>query len=569
MDGIFWQIGVIFIIAATGAFIARLFKQPIIPAYIITGIIIGPIAGLITNTEIITTLSEIGIAFLLFIVGLELNFSRLKEVGLVASLGATSASIMIFALTFVVATFLSFRTIEAAYISLVVVFSSTMVVVKILSDKKELETLHGRIILGILLMQDVLAIAVLTSLTTIKEISAMLILLTALKAIAIIGIGWLGSKLIFPRIFGFAAKLPELLFMISVATCFLFATAFAYVGFSIAIGAFIAGVMLANLPYNIEIASRAKSLRDFFATLFFVSLGLELSLNGLSSLILPAIVFTLMVVFLKPFIFMVTCSFFRYPKKVLFKTANALGQVSEFSLIVIAQGLLLGHISQNIFTLTIILAVITISLTSYFLKFENKIYSRLPKFLDLFDFMKKSEEMKPSDEILEEKYEILLCGYDRIGYSVLKSLVKSKRRFLVIDYNPETIRMLTKRKIPCMYADVSDVEVMERLNLKDLKLVISTIPDMTDSIIIISKVRDVNKKAALFMTASHLDEALKLYEKGADYVILPHFLGGEHFSELLKTHTLDIKDLTARKLNHVASLKKRADLGHHHPVHLY
>lgn len=561
---IFFQIGFIFIIATLGAYLSKLFRQPLIPAYILTGIVIGPFLGYITNSDIIATLSGIGIAFLLFIVGLEMDIKRLADIGLIASLGGSIQMILTFLLGFFIASLLLFKSIEAAYIGVVVAFSSTMIVVKLLSDKRELDTLHGRVIVGMLLMQDILAIAVLSFLTSMNEFSALILVYSLLKGISIVAVALICSKYLFPVLFRFAAMSQELLFMLAVSVCFFFSLIFSYIGFSIAIGAFVAGITLANLPYNIEIIGRVRSLRDFFATLFFVSLGLQLNLVNISALVYPLIVFTLVVVILKPLIVLAICGFYGYAKKTSFLAANYMAQISEFSLIIVAQGLLLGHISQNIFTLTILLAIVTITITSYLSKFDSVIYNSISKFLGIFDLVKKAEHLNYIPQYSD--YEVILAGYDRIGYSVLRKLQEMKKKFIIVDFNPEIIKRLAKKKIPCLYGDIDDIEIIERLNLKKVELLISTIPDKKDSELLIKRLRKVNKKAAIFVTANRVEEALELYDAGADYVVLPHFLGGEHISVLLDDFSLDIEKIVKDKFNHIKELRNRMDLGHEHPL---
>jgi len=392
MANIFFDIGFILIIATVLAFIAKFLKQPLIPAYILTGLIIGPFFGLITNSDIITTMSEIGIAFLLFIVGLEINIKRLTDVGIVSTIGGLTQILIIFTASFIISVFIGFIQIEAFYLALIIAFSSTMIVVKLLSDKKELDTLHGRIIIGFLLLQDIIAIFVLSILTTLSEFSFLILFFSIIKGIIVFLIAAFTGKYIFPKIFTFAAKSRELLFITAISVSFLFSILFNLMGFSIAIGAFVAGVTLANLPYNIEIIGKIKPLRDFFSVLFFVSLGMGLLLSSFEGILKPLIIFLILVIVIKPLVTMFICSYFGYKKRTSYLTAISLAQISEFSLIIAAQGLLLGHISQEIFSLTVLLAVITIGLTSYFIKFDGLIYSKLKNHLGFFDLFTKERE---------------------------------------------------------------------------------------------------------------------------------------------------------------------------------
>ena len=590
MQNIFFDIGMVIIVATVFAFIAKTLKQPLIPAYVLAGIIIGPVLGLITNTEVITTLSEIGIAFLLFIVGLEMNLRKLKDVGLVSSVGGLVQMLSIFTFTFILAVFLGFVYQEAIYLGLIIAFSSTMVVVKLLSDKRALDTLHGRIIIGFLLMQDILAILVLSILNTMDNFTFIFLVLSLVKGVVVFLVAIGASRYIFPALFEFAAKSQELLFISAVSISFLFSIIFANIGkiiifligllgvslsadmveylspgFSIAIGAFVAGITLANLPYNIEIIGKVKSLRDFFAVIFFVSLGMELFLGSFMALLKPLLIFLVLIIFLKPLITMFLCSFFGYKKRTAFSASISLAQISEFSLIIVAQGLLLGHLSQEIFSLTVILAVITIVLTSYFIKYEDRVYFKLAGVLEIFD--KLTGAYGHLEYLPRKKHEVILCGYNRIGYSIVNTLKKLKKKLLVVDFNPEVIGELIKDKVPCIYGDVGDSEILERINLKGAEMVISTVPIKRDNLLLIKKTKEQNKKAMIFVTSTQIKNALDLYDAGADYVILPHFLGGEHVSLLIEDFTSDINSIIRTKIKHIEDLKKRRTLGHGHPAH--
>jgi len=561
MTNILFDIGFIIIIATVFAHFARLFKQPLIPAYILAGIIIGPVLGIITNTEVITTLSEIGIAFLLFIVGLEINIRKLKHVGLVASLGGVIQIVFIFSIAFIISLLLGFFIIESVYIALLIAFSSTMVVIKLLSDKKEIDTLHGKIIIGILLVQDIVAIIALSILTTLSDFSFIVLAYSLLKGVIVLLFAVTVSKYIFPKFFTFAAKSQELLFISAVAISLLYSILFNYLGFPIAIGAFIAGVSLANLPYNIEIIGRIRPLRDFFSVIFFVSLGMELLLGTFNAILKPLVVLLLLVIFVKPLIMMFTTAFFGYKKRTAFLTSISLAQISEFSLIIIAQGLLLGHINQEIFSITVLLAIITITLTTYFVEFQNAIYNRLAPYLNVFD---KFSENKDYLEYIPKRrrYEIIMCGYNRVGYGIFKTLRKMKKGMIIVDYNPETIKSLIKEKIPCLYGDIGNIAILERLNFRKAKIVISTVASKPVNNFLIKTAKKENKNITIFVIANQINDALDLYDAGADYVVLPHFLGGEHISLLIENFAKDVNYIIEHKIKHIRELKERHTLGH-------
>ena len=334
VDGFFMDIAIMISIATFGAFLLKLLKQPIIPAYIITGLVIGPYGlGLVSDLGTIRVFAEIGIAFLLFVVGLEFDFSRVKSIGLISSVGGTFLTLLSFCGGALIAIGIGFKSLEIVYLALVVSFSSTLVVIKLLSDYKELDTLHGRIMVGMLLMQDIIAIVAMSILSSVQTFTPILLLISLLRGIGMIIVAIVASKYLFPAIFKFAAKSKELLFLLSITTCLLFGIAGLELGFSIAIGGFIAGLALANLPYNFQIISLVTPLRDFFATLFFVALGAELMLPSVREVMTPVICLLAFVLFIRPVITMILTNFFGYANKVSFLVSSSLTQVSEFGLI--------------------------------------------------------------------------------------------------------------------------------------------------------------------------------------------------------------------------------------------
>jgi len=565
MDSIFLQLAVVIVVATVFAYGARILKQPLIPGYIIAGLVIGPLLGLFNNSEMMFFLSEVGIAFLLFIVGLEINFNRLRNVAIVAIVGGIAQIILLFIIGFGIGNWLGYLPLEAVYIGLIISFSSTMVVLKILSDKRQLDTLHGRIIIGILLMEDFFAIFALSILTSVNDFSVSNLYLSLFKAIIVILIAIFGSKLIFPEVFDFAAKSQELLFMSALATCFFFAVVFNYIGFSIAIGAFVAGVTLANLPYHFQIIGKAKSLRDFFAIIFYVTIGAELVITSSKDILIPLLVLGGVVIIFKPLLIMIFTSVLGYRSRPSFLVSSSLAQTSEFGLIIASQGMVLGHVKSDIMSIAIILALFTITTTSYSAKYDRHMYRIFAPLLKGFE--KLSGFKHPLEYSSQQNFGVVLCGHNRIGYSILRTLQKTKENVLVIDYNPEVIKHLMEQKIPCIYGDVSDHEIVERINLKKVKMIISTIPGVDDNVSLIRRAKRASKKIFVIVAADQIKEALELYKHGADYVVLPHFLGGEHVSLLIDKYRGNLGPLFRKKLNHIKELERRHKLGHEHPKH--
>ncbi|MBI4150321.1 cation:proton antiporter [Candidatus Woesearchaeota archaeon] len=563
---IFYELGLIIIVATLGGFLARFCRQPLIPAYILVGIVLGPWLGVITNSAMVETLSLAGIAFLLFLVGLELDINKLRDIGPVATIGGIAQVFLTGIAGFFLARLLGFSPMQALYLGIILSFSSTMVVVKLLGDKHELATLHGRIIIGLLLMQDIIAIFALSTLATINGFFAHAFLLAMIKAIGILIFLFVCGKYIFPKLFHYIASSQELLFLSALSICFFFSYLFNVIGFSIAIGAFVAGLSLANLPYHIEIIGKVKSLRDFFATIFFVSLGLNLTLGNMDGLWWPLLWLTLAVVLLKPFIMLLLISAFGQARRTAFLSAAYLAQISEFSLILAAQGIALGHITKSIFTITVLLAMLTITLTSYFIKFDNALFQLFSSIIHRLGIPQHNEKhLNYLPEEQQQSYAAVLIGYDRIGYDIFSSLQRSKRSFVVVDFNPDIIKQLVTQRVPCIYGDVGDEEIIDRLNFKKTAIVVSTVPMVDVNTILIHRIKQQSHKTAIFVTAESVRDALTLYNNGADYVILPHFLGGERVSSMIEQFEGNLEKVTRFKYDHIDELKKRLAMQHDHP----
>lgn len=556
---LFFSIGIIIILATFLGYLAKLIRQPLIPAYIVTGVILGPLGiGLLHDMAAIKSLSEIGIAFLLFIVGLEIDLKKLRTVSVVSTFGGILQVILTFIFGFIVAVFLGFNQVTSIYVGLIVAFSSTMVVVKLLSDKDSLDTLHGRIILGILIIQDLLVILALSMMATFTQFSYAILIIAVSKGIILLAISILISKWLLPPFFKSAAKSGELFFLLAVSVCFGFALIAHAMGFSIIIGAFIAGVGLASLPYNIDIIGRVMSLKDFFATIFFISLGMQLVFIG-ESMILPLIILTLFVVLLKPLIVMVITSFFGYERRTSFLASMSLGQVSEFSLVMVTLAYYqLGHVTQEFFSMIVLLTVITIILTSYFIHHDNSIYRKLSRSLKVFEEVsidRKRLEYKRRDH----KAKVVIFGCHRMGSIFLEALKKLHKSLLVVDFNPEVIDNLMKKKVSCLYGDLMNVEILDRLDLDNVKLIISTIPREEDNEFLIEHVKSRNPNVKIFVTSNHTQQALDLYEAGADYVILPHVIGGKKVSGFLVDVVKgrkELKDIRNKHLKELLSYEK-------------
>jgi Kef-type K+ transport system membrane component KefB len=534
-------ISLIVAISALLTILARIIKQPPIIAYLIAGIIVGPLVlnwiGISSlSTGILQSFARIGVAFLLFIVGLSLDFRLLKEIGKASTItGIIQVAIITFLGT-LLSIFLGFDNLTALYIGVALAFSSTVVVVKILSDKKELETLHGKIAVGILIIQDILASIALMVLPVIKEINENNIIQILEKfgaAIVLIVFVFLLAKFAFNRFMNYLAKSQETLFLFGIAWALALATIFYALGFSMEIGALIAGMSLASSKYALDLEGKMKPLRDFFIVLFFVFFGSQLT-TITWSLLKVAIILSIFVMIIKPLIAMYILKFLGYTKRTNFLASISLAQVSEFSLILVMLGFSIGQLNQEIMNLSVLVALITIGLSTYAMNYSHKLTENLSGFLSLFE-----GKIKQKDECKNNCYDIILIGYHRIGFKLFETLKNLNKKLLIVDYNPKVVLNLQDKKIASIYGDVGNKNFLNDLPLAKAKLIISTIPEESSNILIKEVLKEHKSAATFIATVEQPRQAIDLYNEGIDYVLIPHHLGGEFAAHMIKDFGLD------------------------------
>ncbi|MBI2137132.1 cation:proton antiporter [Candidatus Woesearchaeota archaeon] len=558
MDNLLFDVGIVIIAAALLAYVARLLRQPMVLGYIIAGFVIGPaVLGFISSSVTISALSELGIAFLLFIVGLEIDFKVIRRSGLRAAGVGVFQVVCSAVLGFALARLFGFSVIESLYVGAALTFGSTMVVVKLLSDGGVLDTLQGRLALGVLLVQDVAAIFVLALLPNFAGFSVGSVGLSVAKGFVILAVAIVASRFLLPVFFRISASSTELLFLSAVSWLFGFAFFAEFLGYSLAVGAFVAGVTLASSHYRVEVVSRVKSLRDFFATVFFVSLGMQLAVPSLGGVPLVGVVaFALFVIVANPLMVALLASFFGYNSKVSVMSGLYLGQVSEFSLILSSVGVSLGHIGGDVAAVIAVVAALTITSTTYVIRYDEAVYRFLRRVFHL-------RVRESADSVQDKRHDVVLCGYNRIGYSIAKKLKELGRSFVVVDFNPDIVARLKRQGVQCVYGDVGDVELLKRLGIPAASLVISTVPGVYENELVIREARKGD--AVAIVTSNHIDAALRFYDAGADYVIMPHFLGGEHVALLLEKFC-DAPSMLSRRFEHIRELHQRRMLGHCHPL---
>ena len=560
---LFVELTVIILLALVVSIIANVLKQPLIIAYIITGIFVTSFFfDFVTFGDITSIFSKIGIAFLLFLVGLNLNPKVIKEIGVVATITGLGQIIFTSIIGFFISMYLGFSTVESLYISVALTFSSTIIIMKLLSDKEDLDTLYGKISIGFLIVQDLVAIFILMFIPMLSnnlEISSLTF--NILKGIFIIFLIWILSIYVLPRITKQIAKNQELLFLFSIGWCFLVSSIFFYFGFSIEIGALLAGIGLSMSPYRLEIAYKVKPLRDFFIIIFFIVLGSQMHLSSISPILLPAIIFSLFILIGNPLIVMVLMGMLGFTKRNSFFAGLTVAQISEFSLILIALGVSNGHLSQNILSLVTLVGLITITGSTYMIIYAEKIYPLISRYLSVFERKGKLKD----DYKLRKDYEAVLFGYNRIGFSILKAFDRMKIKYVVIDFDPEIVAELSKEGKNCIYGDADDIELFKELNINKLKMIISTIPNIETNSLIIQEIRKENPDSIIMVTSHSIEDSLKLYKTGADYVIMPHFLGGEYMLKMIESNGTNRNKYKKESKSQIDHLMERMKKGHKHP----
>ncbi len=558
---LFFELSLVLVVAAIVAFVMQRLRQPLIIGHILTGIIVGPLLLNVLHTRaVLDIFSQLGITTLLFLVGLNLRPSVLREVGkasIVVGLGQVALSIL---LAFPLAQWLGFSWMTSLYLALAFSFSSTILVLKLLSDKRDLEKLHGKISVGVLLVQDMVALSVLAVISTLQAggFQSMDHLTTAFtNACLLVAVVLIVARFFLPPMVRLFAASQECLFLFAVAWGVGMASFAAILGFTPEIGGLLAGIALASSPYHYEINAKIKLLRDFFLVLFFVLLGASLSFQGLSQFWREVIIFSAFVVIGKSMIVFLLMSVLGYNKKTGFTVAVSLAQVSEFSLLLVILGVRLGHLSGNVVSLLTVVALISMAISSYGIRWVGHLYEWFAPWLALV------EAQKPIREISrKERFDTILFGCHRVGEDFLTTIKKLKKKYLVVDFDPAVIYRLTQAGVPCRYGDAEDNEFLDELNLAHAKTIISTLPEFEANAFILEKARKANPSSIVILIAHGVEEATLLYKAGATYVVMPHFLGGNYASLLIEKYGANATKFGLERKKHLEHLRRKEPLAH-------
>jgi len=565
-------IGASIIAATILAYLGNLLKQPLLLAYIAAGAAIGPQFGLalVRSKEDISIISEIGLILLLFMIGLELDLKKIKDAGKSLVITGTFQFVLcvlmglgfFLLLGFTIGPPYEYRIFgvkvlggeyDLLYLAVCIGLSSTAVVVKLLYEKHELDTLAGRLTVGVLVFQDLWAIIMLSVQPTLADPKLFKLLLNFGEGALLVIISLVLSKYLLGYLFRKIAKLPELVLVASLAWCFFVCGLAGYFDLSLEMGALVAGAAISTYPYNLDIISKIVSIRDFFITLFFVGLGMAIPnpLDNLGMLKLAGVA-ALFVIATRFFSVYPLLYFLGNGNRVSLLASINLSQISEFSLVITAIGIKYNHIVPDIQTLIIYIFVITSITSTYMIKSSHALQGFFSKVLNMVGF--KSLQEAPQEEAGKTPRDVALLGFFRIASSFLREIQQLspelQERLVVVDFNPEVYRKLQAQRVKVFYGDISNPEALHHAGIEDAKVVISTIPDSilvgTDNVRLLKQVRSLCPLAKIVVTADNPTAALKMYQEGADYVLRPNRLAGNHLVAVVE-HLLRQDGVTLRE----------------------
>ena len=541
----FSEVAAVLAVAAVIGALAFWLRQPLIIAFIFVGILLGP-AGLdwVHAFDQVDLFAKLGIGLLLFVVGLKLDLHLIRSVGRVAVVAGFGQMIMTAVVGYAVALALGMTPMTAFYVAAALTFSSTVIIVKLLSDNREIEALHGRIALGILIIQDIVVVILMIGLTAYRGESdeshvGMQTLQVIGKGIGFLALIAIATRYLLPSLLRSLARWPELLTLFAIAWAIGLASLGTGLGFSKEVGAFVAGVALAATPYKAILAARLVSLRDFLLLFFFIDLGVQIDMAHLGAALGPAILLSVIVLVGKPIMVMALVGGMGYAKRTAATAGLTLGQISEFSLILAALGLSLGHIDKPTMGLITLIGLITIGLSTYMILYSDWFYERLAPALSVFKLPRRR-----ADEFLDDAgradtspVDTIVFGLGRYGRNLAQALQRRGHSVLGVDFDPERVRFWSQRGLATLYGDLEDAELFHTLPLADAQWVVSTIPDRDKCLVLLHALEHYKFAGRTAFTAETMQQRELLLDAGADVVLLPFRDAAAEAADFLVSHS--------------------------------
>ena len=542
-------IGICIAAAALLGLLGWRLRQPLILAYLVTGVLIGPrVLKWVGDPASIGTVAEIGLILLLFIIGLEIDLKKLASAGAPVLLtGGLQVPICIaLGLGFFYA--LGFRSHKGdyalLYLAATMSLSSTLVVVKLLYDKFELDTLPGRITLGVLVIQDLWAVAMLAVQPNIENPNLLPLALSLLKGAALILLGLAIAKNVLPHLFRAVAKAPELVLVSALAWCFFLAAIASLIGLSREMGALIAGISLSTFPYSLDVIAKATSIRDFFVTLFFVALGMQIPVPTLR-IVLLALAASAFLVLSRLIVVPPILYALRLGHRTSLIPAINLANISEFSIVIASLGLVRGQIPSEIVTIVILTFAITAVVSTYAINANHAVQQVLAWGLKRVGLRDIAAADVVAEDAPEAPHAVIFLGFFRDASSIFYQLANGEgqagRDFLtqvqVVDFNPRVIQELRRRGVACIYGDIAHIDTLHHAGIEQARLIVCSITDDilrgTTNLRMMRNIRRLNPEAKIVVTSEHIRQATELYEAGADFVYVPRLFSAAELARIL------------------------------------
>ena len=524
---LFQEVAVLLALSALVGAIAVRLRQPLIIAYILVGILAGPaVLSLSSENAPLELLAEIGITVLLFVVGLKLDMRLVRTLGPVAL--ATGLGQLTFTIVFgfILCYLLGLQLMTALYVAVALTFSSTIIIVKLLSDKGEIDSLHGRIAMGFLIVQDIAVVLAMLGLNLYQpsngEQTGMHPLLLAATLLGSLVVLFMLMRYVLPRLLDSMARSPELLMLMAVAWGILLAAGADSLGLSKEIGAFLAGFSLASTSLREAVASRLTSLRDFLLLFFFLHLGLQLDFAHIHGQIGSALLLSAFVLIGNPLIVMAIMGWMGYRKRTGFMAGLTVAQISEFSIIFVAMGIGLGHVGQDALGLTTLVGLITITLSTYMILYSQPLFDRLAPWLGIFERQIPHRENANDSDPQDSHAEVILYGMGRYGRQLAHQLEAGGLRVLGVDFDPGALAEARQAGLSACYGDAEDSDFLEHLPLTQARAMISTIPQREVNAILLRALRSHGFKGKITLSAFRTGDAEALESAGAASVLRPY-----------------------------------------------
>lgn len=503
VESSFVSVALILALAVAAGAVAKLLRQPVVVSFIIVGVLAGPTAfNLVEGAEEIRLFAKFGIAILLFLVGLKLDFHMIRSTGKVALIAGLSQVAFTAALGFGIAIAFGFEMITAFYVAVALSFSSTIIIIKLIGDKRELDTLYGRIAVGILIVQDILVVAAMVVIVTIGtpgEGSVVTDLVVTLASSAVfLGVVAFASRFVLEKVLDWISKSPELTLLFGVAWAIVLAAISILIGLSMEIGAFVAGVSLASTAYRESLGARMVSLRDVMLLFFFIELGASLTFADALGQLWPAIVLSVFVLVGKPLIVFAIMGWMGYRSITSFRAGLALAQISEFSLILIALGFSLGQVDTAVLSLVTLIAVFTITVSSYLILYTDRLFPLFHNFMQLFE---RSKAQAVDEESQSLNFDAIVVGSGRFGSEVISGLISSGSSVMAVDLDPDALARAREIGAETLFGDVSDPDFAKMLPIHQTATIICTAPDRATNTLLLGSLKELGYEGKLYLTA--------------------------------------------------------------------